>query len=276
MSEQPTGTQQRPGGPPPKDEAFWQEFLSKGGDTWQGIGRRILMRIPSDPRCRMCASPFSGPGAPIMRLIGKRQSDGNPNWCNSCFDFMAKHHGGATVHAAMLFADIRGSTTLAEGMSPGEYHELLDRFFTVASTTVFRHDGVVDKFVGDELVAMFFPLLTGERYVARAIAGATDLLRATGHEDPGGPWVPVGAGVHAGSAWFGVVGEGSHVELTVVGDNVNVAARLASVARAGEVVVSIDAAESADLDTTALERRTLELKGKSAGTEVVSIRIGPA
>jgi adenylate cyclase len=275
VAEQPTGAHQRPGGPSPKDEAFWQDFLAKGGDTWQAFGRRILKHIPADPRCRMCASPFSGPGAPLMRLMGKRPSDSNPNWCNSCFDFMAKHHGGATVEGAMLFADIRGSTTLAEGMSPSEYHEILDRFFTAASAAVFKHDGVVDKFVGDELVAFFFPLLTGERYVARAVDAAKDLLRETGHGDPGGPWVPVGAGVHAGSAWFGVVGEGSHIELTVVGDNVNVAARLASVASPGEIVVSLDAAEAAALDTTDLERRTLELKGKSTGTEVVSVRVGP-
>jgi adenylate cyclase len=106
------------------------------------------------------------------------------------------------------------------------------------------------------------------------VAAAQDLLRATGHEEPGGPWVPVGAGVHAGRAWVGVVGEGSHVELTAVGDTVNVAARLASAAEAGEILVSADAAAASDLDP-ALARQTLELKGKSLGTEVVSVRITP-
>ena len=260
---------------PPKDEEFWRRFLEEGGDTWKGIGRRVLKRIPSDPRCRMCASPFQGPGAPFMRLIGKRPSEANPNWCTSCLDFMSKHHGGAEIIGAMLFADIRGSTALAEQMSPAEYHALLDRFFTTATSVVFNHDGFVDKFVGDELVALFFPLLTGERFVARAVATSQDLLRATGHADPGGPWVPVGAGVHTGMAWFGVVGEGSHVELTAVGDTVNVAARLASLAAAGEVLVSAAAAEAADLDR-ALPRRTLELKGKELATDVVSVRIGQA
>ena len=208
-----------------------------------------------------------------MRLIGKRPSEANPNWCTSCLDFMSKHHGGAEIIGAMLFADIRGSTALAERMSPAEYHALLDRFFTTATSVVFNHDGFVDKFVGDELVALFFPLLTGERFVARAVATSQDLLRATGHADPGGPWVPVGAGVHTGMAWFGVVGEGSHVELTAVGDTVNVAARLASLAAAGEVLVSAAAAEAADLDR-GLPRRTLELKGKELATEVVSVRVG--
>lgn len=263
-----------PGGGSTKDEEFWRRFLQEGGDNWKGVGRRVLKRIPSDPRCRMCASPFSGPGAPLMRMIGKRPSDANPNWCTTCFDFMAKHHGGAEVPGAMLFADIRGSTSLAEKMTAGEYHALLDRYFASATSIVFKHDGFVDKFVGDELVALFFPLLTGDRYVARAVGAAQDLLRATGHADPGGPWVPVGAGVHAGLAWFGVVGEESHNELTAVGDTVNVAARLASLAQAGEVLVSADAAASSDLDP-GLERRSLDLKGKELATEVVSVRIGP-
>lgn len=272
MSQQPSAT--RPG-PEGRDEEFWAKFLAEGGDTWKGIGRHVFMRIPADPRCRMCASPFRGAGGQLMKLIGKRQSEANPNWCNSCFEFMAKHHGGAEIEGAMLFADIRGSTTLAEGMSPGEYHHLLDRYFATATDVIFKHDGFVDKFIGDELVALFFPLLSGERYVARAVAAAQDLLRATGHGEPGGPWVPVGAGVHAGRAWFGVVGDGSHVELTAVGDNVNVAARLASLAGAGELLVSSAAAVASDLEPD-LERRTLELKGKSLGTEVVSVRIEPA
>jgi adenylate cyclase len=274
LSEQQSNPEAVPRPSSGKDEVFWRHFLEEGGDTWKGIGRRFLKRIPADPRCRMCASPFAGPGAPFMRLIGKRPSDANPNWCSSCFDFMAKHHGGAEVPGAMLFADIRGSTTLAERMSPGEYHALLERYFATATSVVFKHDGFVDKFVGDELVALFFPLLTGERYVARAVAAAQDLLRATGHADPDGPWVPVGAGVHAGLAWFGVIGEGSHQELTAVGDTVNVAARLASLAGTGEVLVSTHAAAASDLDPT-LERHALELKGKELPTEVVSVRIGP-
>lgn len=262
----------RPEDPAPKDDEFWRAFLESGGDTWKGVGRRVFSRIPADPRCRMCASPFQGPGAPLMRLIGKRPSPANPNWCTSCFNFMAKHHGGAEIEGAMLFADIRGSTSLAERMSPGDYHALLDRYFAAASSVVFKHDGFIDKFIGDELVALYFSLLTGERYVERAVQTALDLLRATGHADPAGPWVPIGIGVHAGRAWFGVVGEGTHVELTAVGDTVNVAARLAALAQPGEALISTVAAAQSDLDP-GLERRTLELKGKELPTEVVAVRV---
>jgi adenylate cyclase len=275
MSEQQRadGAGTRP--PTVESEEFWRRFMEEGGDTWKGIGRRFLKHIPSDPRCRMCASPFRGPGAPVMRLIGKRPSVANPNWCTSCADFMAKHHGGAEIAGAMLFADIRGSTSLAERMSPGEYHALLDRFFTTATEVVFQHDGYVDKFVGDELVALFFPLLTGERFVVRAVDTAIDLLRVTGHADPEGPWVPIGVGVNAGRAWFGIVGEGAHIELTAVGDAVNVAARLAALAAPGEALISADAAAASDLGPDH-ERRTVALKGKELATEVVSVCIGPA
>ncbi|MGH2600247.1 MAG: adenylate/guanylate cyclase domain-containing protein [Dehalococcoidia bacterium] len=202
-----------------------------------------------------------------MRLIGKRPSDGNPNVCNSCEKVLIKHHGGAEVDGSTLFADIRGSTTLAEGMSPGEFHALLDRFYTTASDTVFAHNGIVDKFVGDELVAVFPPLL-GARHAARAVEAARAVLLATGHADAAGPWAPIGAGVHTGPMWFGAVGEGRHVKLTVVGDVVNTTARLAGAARTGEILVSTDAATAAGLDSN-LERRSLELKGKERATKVV-------
>jgi len=254
------------------NEEYWRRYLSEP-DSLVRFGRRVLTHLPSDPRCRFCTAPFAGPGAPLMRAIGKRPSEGNPNVCNSCQAHMVRHRGGAEVEGAMLFADIRGSTALAERMSAGEFHDLLDRFYGVASKSVFEHDGVVDKFVGDELVAHFFTALAGDRYARRAVEAATALLRATGHDDGGQPWAPVGAGVHSGRAWFGAIGEGTHVELTAVGDAVNVAARLAAAARAGEILVSAEAAAAAELDD-ALEHRSLELKGKSESVEVVVVRVG--
>jgi adenylate cyclase len=236
-------------------------------------GRRVFSRIPSAPRCRMCAAPFAGPGAPVMRLMGKRRSEKNPNWCLSCFTFMATHHGGAEIELTMLFADIRGSTTLAEGMSTAEFHALLDRFYKVAGEVIFEHDGGIDKFVGDEVVAFFVPMLAGERHVQRAVDAARALLLATGHADRGGPWVPLGAGVHTGIAWMGAVGEGERTDLTAVGDTVNIAARLASVAAQGEILVTTEEANAAGLDP-ALERTPLTLKGKQLVSEVVSLRVG--
>lgn len=182
------------GTPRPDDEAFWRDFLTRGDPRERRL-RRLFVRLPHGPRCRLCAAPFAGVGASLMRAIGKRPSDKNPATCNSCFDFMKKHHGGAEIEASFLFADIRGSTTLAEQMPPGAFHAMIDRFLAMATQIVFEHDGAVDKFVGDEIVAFFFPMMAGDRHAARAVEAATEVLRATGHGEPDGPWVPVGAGV---------------------------------------------------------------------------------
>ena len=260
--------------PDQETEAFWNDYLTRGHALERHV-RGVFKRIPQEPRCHLCAAPFAGVGAPLMRMIGKRPSDKNPRMCNSCFDFMAHHHGGAEIQCSFLFADIRGSTTMAEGMAAREFHALLDRFYATASAVVFDHDGTVDKFVGDELIAMFFPLLSGERHAARAVDAARSLMLATGHEDAGGPWAPIGAGVHTGPAWVGAVGDDAHTELTALGDTVNTTARIAAAAVAGEVLVSQDAAVAAGLGEGA-EIRSLRLKGKEGTTEVISLMVTPA
>ena len=252
-------------------EEFWRDFLTRGDANERKV-RRVFRRLPHEPRCMLCAAPFAGPAAPVMRAIGKRPSDKNPTMCTSCFDFMASHHGGAEIECSFLFADVRGSTTIAEGMAPAEYRRLLDRFYATATRTVIDHDGSIDKFVGDELVAMYFPLLSGERHAERAVATAKALLEATGHRGPDGPWLPLGAGVHTGPAWVGAVGEGPRTDLTALGDTVNTTARLASVAGAGEILVSATAAVAAELDPS-LERRSLDLKGKANPTEAFVVRV---
>jgi adenylate cyclase len=210
-----------------------------------------------------------------MQLIGKRPAEGNPNLCRTCFTFVSNNHGGAEIQMSLLFADIRGSTEIAETMPASQYRALLDRFYNTAAETIFAHDGFLDKFVGDEVMASFAPLLAGERHAQRAVEAAEALMRATGHADPGGPWVALGAGVTTGIAWMGAVGEGLHASITSVGDPVNVAARLAQLAVPGEVLVASEAAAAAGLDP-ALPRRRLDLKGKQEATEVVGIRIGPS
>ncbi len=261
--------------PPPDsgNDAFWYEFLTVGSPN-ERRNRRIFRLLPHGPRCRMCAAPFAGVAAPVMRMIGKRPADHNPNWCSSCFGFITEHHGGAEIELSLLFADIRGSTGMAEGMSPSAYRAILDRFYDIAAQAIIDYDGFVDKFVGDEVVAAFAPLLAGERHAARAVEAAQALLRKTGHEAPEGPWVALGAGVHTGVAWMGAVGEGPHTALTVLGDAVNVAARLAALAQPGEILITADAAAAAGIGD-GLERRVLDLRGKQQQTEVVALQIGP-
>lgn len=122
----------------------------------------------------------------------------------------------------------------------------------------------------DELVANFLPMFCGERHAALAVDAAQELLRLTGQGSPEGPWVSIGAGVHTATTWFGTVGQGSHREVTAVGDAMNVTARLASAAAPGEILITTEAARAAGLDAS-LERRSLQLKGRREPIEVVSL-----
>jgi adenylate cyclase len=104
------------------------------------------------------------------------------------------------------------------------------------------------------------------------VEAGQSLLRVTGYGDPGGPWVPVGVGIHTGKAWVGsIVGaSGAGADFTALGDNVNIAARLASNAGAGEVLISEATYNAARVENEALESRNLELKGKS---ELIRVRV---
>jgi adenylate cyclase len=158
---------------------------------------------------------------------------------------------------------------MAEQMRPAEFHDLLERFYNAAADVLFAHDAILDKFVGDEVVAIFIPALSGELHAARAVAAGQALLAATGHGDPGGPWLPLGIGVHTGEAFVGAVGDRSSGSLTALGDTVNVAARLASAAERGQLLVTSAAAEAARIETQGRERRELELRGKSETVPVI-------
>jgi adenylate cyclase len=251
-----------------RDSKFTQEMLSGRRNSGLAFGRRFFEHLPANPRCKLCATPFKGPFAPALRLVGKGPWPRNPQYCGWCLKDMVKHRGGAEIECSLLFADVRESTTIAETMPPAAFRALMQRFFHAATQVLIQHDAVVDKFVGDEVIGLFIPFLTGERHAERAVAAGRGLLAATGHETPT-PWLPVGAGVNTGVAYVGTVGDGDLVDFTAMGDPVNVTARLASAAGAGELLVSAAAALAAGLTDAGLEHRSLALKGKTHPTEVV-------
>jgi adenylate cyclase len=171
----------------------------------------------------------------------------------------------------MLFVDIRGSTTLAEGMSVAEFTRLIYRFYRVATDAMIRTDAMIDKLAGDQVAGMYVPGLAGAQHARRAITAAQEILREAGHADPAGPWVPLGAGVHTGTAYVGAVGsKDGAVDFTVLGDAANTAARLSSNAKRGEILISQNAYLNAGLALGDLETRSLALKGKS---EPFSVRV---
>lgn len=170
---------------------------------------------------------------------------------------------------SMLFADIRGSTRLAEGMKSAEFTQLIDRFYTESTSVLVHHFAIVDKLAGDQVSGYFLPGIAGKDYARKSIETALELLRITGYADGDDPWVPVGVGINTGRATFGFVGtSGRMTEINALGDAVNVAARLGSKAAAGELLISESTAQRAELDTSTLEKRTVALKGKSEPMEV--------
>ena len=252
-------------------EEEWYKMLTEGEPLPRPLYHLHGM-LPSDPRCKLCGSPFKGWGGYIMHLMGRDQSRYNPRFCVKCQVW--EHPGGAEVPLTMLFADVRGSTTLAEQMSAREFSQLINRFYKVATHVLIQTDAMVDRLMGDEAIGLYLPGFAGPKHTRRAIEAAQDLLRLTGHRDSKGPWLPIGIGVHTGPAFVGVVGsEESTADFTALGDNVNIAARLASQAGPGEIFISDSAYTAAEIELGPLEHRQLELKGKSEPIGVHVLRL---
>ena len=252
-------------------EQEWYKMLTEG----EPVPRRLYHLhglLPTDPRCKIYSSPFKGWGGFLMHLMGRDQSRYNPRFCEKCRVF--EHPGGAEVVISMLFADVRGSTQLAEKMSPLEFSRLINRFYTVATHILIQTDAMVDRLMGDQAIGLFIPGFAGTEHPRRAIDAAKELLKQTGHRDPMGPWLPLGIGVHTCRAYVGVVGdEESTADFTALGDNVNITARLASEAGLGEILISDASHTAANLNREDLEHHQLELKGKSEPIGVWILRV---
>jgi adenylate cyclase len=230
--------------------------------------RPLIRRLPASPRCRMCYYPFQGAGGSLARhLLGIAPSRLNPQLCNQCEALAQEHPGGAEIETTLLFADIRGSTALAENMSPAEFSRLINRFYETTSRVLFDANALIEKLIGDEVTGFFVPGFAGPNHARVAIRAAQDILDVTRS------WVPVGVGVHWGSAFIGSVrSDGGVADIVVLGDPANVAARLASQAGPGEVLVSEAARLAAGLPPDGLEPRRLQLKGRTEPVDAWVIR----
>ena len=253
-------------------DEMWKKNLTEGNLRMRHY-RHFYGMLPSNPRCVNCHRPFAGAGGFLLRwLQGVRKSPKNPRYCVGCHNFTSRFPGGAEIELTMLFVDVRGSTAIAEKMDSHRFSILMNRFYEAAIRTLVEADAFIDKLVGDEVTALFIPGFAGKQHARRAVEAGRALLRVTGHGQAEGPWIPVGVGVHTGPAWVGSISgaSGAAADFTALGDNVNIAARLASKAEAGEVVLSEAAYASAGPGLADLERRQLALKGKS---ELIPVRV---
>ena len=246
-------------------ENVWRTYLTTGEYVKEAQQRRFFRMLPGTPRCVNCYAPFGGLGSNVVKLFyGKRPSNMNPKLCNVCEEFARMYQGGAEIELSLLFADVRGSTTLAETMSPKQYSQIINRFYSVSSHIMVHSDALIDKIIGDQVAGMYAPGIAGPDHAFRAITAAQEILKATGHMDPQGPWITLGVGVHTGTAFVGSLGtKDGTMDITMLGDAPNTAARLSSNADQGEILISEAAYTAAGLTADSLEQRVLTLKGKN-------------
>jgi len=224
----------------------------------------IFRALPAEPRCHICYIPFNGIGGFISkRLLDVKPSNMNPHMCDTCERFAERYPGGTELEISILFADIRGSTPLAEKMGRKEYSELIHRFYLAGTKPLYSNYAFIEKFVGDGLTAFFSPAFAGSNHAQTAIKAGREILQATGHGKGKTPWIPVGVGVNTGVAYVGSMKmEGGRTDITILGDVVNTAARLCSQAAPGELLIGNRAMEMSGLSKEGHNLRELSLRGK--------------
>jgi adenylate cyclase len=250
----------------------WRTYLTTGAALkgmqlpWyeHPFFKPIYRALPSEPRCHLCYIPFNGIGGFISkRLLNVKPSNLNPQICDQCERFAERFPGGAELEISILFADIRGSTQLAESMGSREFSGLIHRFYLVGTKALYSNNALIEKFVGDGLTAFFAPAFAGPNHALTAIKAGKDILHATGHGTGKSPWISVGVGVNTGVAYIGSMKmEGGRTDITILGDVVNTTARICSQAAAGELLVGEQAMDMSGLSKGEHEVRKLSLKGK--------------
>ena len=248
-----------------KAAAVWHRVLIEGHEPLRRA-HRVFRHLPGPPRCKLCHNPFGGVGGRLVGLAGFRPSRKNPNLCARCCETMPP--GGLEVDTAVLFADVRGSTALCERVGASAFAELLNRFYRTATEVLIGHDAIIDKLIGDEVMALFVPGIAGPEYKRQAAGASIDLLTALGHS------LPVGAAVTAGVAYVGNVGTEHVIDFTALGDPVNTAARLQAEAQPGEVILGEEVYETVAGRFPDAPRRRVSVRGRETPADVRVLRIG--
>jgi adenylate cyclase len=188
----------------------------------------------------------------------------------------ASRLGGDRRQVVVLFSDIRGFTTMSEHLAPDALAAWLSEYFTEMVECVFRHGGTLDKFIGDAIMAQWGAPLRGDDDADRAMLAALDMRTAlerlnTRWTAVGRPNAKIGIGISCGEAFAGNIGSERRLEFTVIGDTVNVASRLCSVAGPGDILVS-DAFRLALHAPPAMSALPpMMLKGKNAAVDVFRV-----
>jgi adenylate cyclase len=188
----------------------------------------------------------------------------------------------ARAHAVVLFADLRGFTSLAEQLPPQHVVPLLNEYFSLLTEITFRHEGTVFHMAGDCLMLGFGVPLEQPDSAERAVCAAAEMLTRFG--TLAGSWrdrycvdAGLGIGINEGDVVAGNIGSASYMCYTIIGDTVNIAARLCQRARAGEMLFSGTLKQSLDargVDIGATPLPPLQLRGRSHPIDIFCVPLG--
>jgi adenylate cyclase len=184
--------------------------------------------------------------------------------------------GGVRQTISVLFADLRGFTTLSEANSPETVVDLLNRFFTLMSEVIFRHGGTLDKYIGDGVLALFGAPYATERDAVKAVRAAIDMQRAVQIFNQelvaaGQAHIGIGIGINTGSAIVGFIGSESRLDYTAIGDAVNTAARLEHLAKAGQIIISEHTMQALDASVRYTPLDAVQVKGRTARMQIADV-----
>ena len=186
------------------------------------------------------------------------------------------NQGGTLVEATVVFIDIRGFTRVSEQMGPQELISTLNSYFEIMVDIIFQHDGTLDKFIGDEIMAVWGAPIHQRDHALRALRATTEIrdaitrynrFRVANGERP----LEIGCGINSGAMVAGYLGSSKTLSYTVLGDSVNVAARLCSFAKPGEVLISDPLHAIASQEFELEVREPTQFKGKSTPLGVFQV-----
>lgn len=222
--------------------------------------------------CQVCGAALAGPLGLVSLLLGVRRSPRNPNLCNRC---SAHLKDGVVAEITALFADLSGFTRLTRELGPERTSAIVDAFLRGASHAVHRHDGMVDKFLGDAVLAVFGAPIRRPDHARRAVAAAVEIQAMMGAlSQRFGVELGASIGVSSGTARLGHVGGDDAASFTAIGEAVNRASRLEGVATSGEIAVDAEVLEAVAGVFSEARAEPVELKGFDA--PVAAARLKPS
>jgi len=213
--------------------------------------------------------PLRGVLSVPFRALGIRPSKMNPNTCTMCELMFTKvmRARKVTIDATILFADLRGYTTLSQSLSADAISGLLDAFYDECAGAIWEYDGLLNKTIGDAVMAVFNFPIKREDHAKRAVRAAREILKRWRVERETlaerfslGSDLGVGIGISSGELSFGEFGR-SHRDLTAIGTVVNTASRAQSAAGADQILVTQEVHQRAQSDLAGSRAKTYQLKG---------------